>query len=176
MSSQGLEEKDYPVEQSPQQPQQETQNPAEGYAFDDVIDNFEALLADAEFSQEIRALHLGWFDFVRKRLLLDELRTVYVALWFLALQRSFPTAASFIVSRFLARHTNKMPSLRATQFKERATQYKDMLVSNGDQDFTSVARHLISFTKAHESTLKADVLRLALQLRSCYTFIFQRLF
>ena len=140
-----------------------------------ALDNFAALLNDAEFSAEMSLLGIGRFQFLRRRQMLVELRGLYIALWRLALGRSFPrdadTMFAVFLHRFLMANRDKMG--RATA--ERARQYWDMLLPQGDADFSGVARHLVSFTPHEEKEQPALVLRLALDFRASYTNIFQKL-
>lgn len=142
---------------------------------DEVLDNFEALLNDADFSKELKMLGAGRFSFLRRRQMLMELRALYMGLWHLGLLRSFPDTSNEIFLRFLQRHAQRYPGRGDAQLRLRAQQYKAMLGDTGDRDFTAVSRHLLSFIHRDEATLKVLSLRLTLLLRSTYTFIFERL-
>lgn len=146
------------------------------YDIAEVLDNFDALLRGVDFDNEMQMLGIGRFSLFARRDMLLELRALYIALWYLALQRSFPDAAEKIFEAFLQRHTARAPRKpREALLRERAQQYNDMLRETGDRDFTAVSRHLLSQRRMDESALKPLSLRLALHLRSTYTFIFDRL-
>lgn len=140
-----------------------------------VLENFDALLGDVNFTRELQMLGVGRLDFLRRRQMLLELRGLYIGLWYLALRRSFPGRAEEIFSAYLKHHAELRPDKKSRQLRERAAQYKDMLHSAGDQDFTTVSRHILSFYHKDEETLKALSLRLALRFRATYTFLFDRL-
>ena len=140
-----------------------------------LLANFDALYGNVEFGQELRLLGVGRLDFVRRKQMLLELRGLYVGLWYLALCRSFPEHAQGIFKAYLERHAKRHKGKRAEQLRQRAEQYKDMLHSAGDQDFTTVSRHILSFRSRDEAELKALSLRLALNFRATYSFLFDRL-
>lgn len=155
-------------------------NPAEVYEEQEdivqlALDNFAALLDDVDFSGELASLGIGRLQFLRRRQMLIELRGLYMALWRLALGRSFPHDAdamfSVFIHGFLMRNRDKI----ARAIAERGRQYWGMLEPVGDSDFTDVARHLISFSAHEEKDRPALVLRLALDIRSIYRTIFERL-
>ena len=58
-----------------------------------ALDNFAALLDDADFTAELELVGVGRFQFLRRRQMCLELRGLYMALWRLALSRSFPNDA-----------------------------------------------------------------------------------
>ncbi len=148
----------------------ESQNPTEV-----ALENFQALLDDADFSLELELLGIRRMQFMRRRQMLRELRGLYAALWRLALGRSFPEDAENIFSAFLYQYLEAHPDKQGRQTCERARQYWAMLEPTGDADFSSVARHLTSFSAQPEKETKAVTLRLALHIRKLYRFIFDRL-
>ena len=84
-------------------------NPAEIYEEEQsfvqlALDNFAALLDDVDFSAELALLGIGRLQFLRRRQMLVELRGLYIALWRLALGRSFPNDADTMLSVFLHRY------------------------------------------------------------------------
>lgn len=140
-----------------------------------ALDNFAALLADVDFSAELILLGIGRLQFMRRRQMLVELRGLYIALWRLALGRSFPRDADAMFAVFLHRYLmgNRDKVARATA--ERGRQYWEMLLPVGDGDFSGVARHIASFSHKDEKEQPALVLKLALDIRSYYTTLFQKL-
>lgn len=155
-------------------------NPAEIYEEEQsfvqlALDNFAALLDDVDFSAELALLGIGRLQFLRRRQMLVELRGLYIALWRLALGRSFPNDADTMLSVFLHRYlmTNNDKLARATA--ERGRQYWGMLEPIGDSNFTIIAEHLISFSTRDEKERPALILELALDIRSIYRTIFDKL-
>lgn len=80
------------------------QNVAE--VFDDksvvqeALENFAALLEDADFTAELELMGIGRMQFMRRRQMLVEWRGLYMALWRLALSSSFPQDAEHIFATF----------------------------------------------------------------------------
>lgn len=146
------------------------------YDITEVLDNFDALLRGVNFDTEMRIMGVSKWRFFARRTLLLELRALYMALWHLALLRSFPDAAHTIFAAFMQRHTARAPhNAREARLRDRAQQYIDMLGETGDRNFTAVSRHLLALRSLDEGTLKTLSLRLALHLRATYTLIFDRL-
>lgn len=141
-----------------------------------ALDNFAALLDDVDFSRELAALGIGRLQFLRRRQMLIELRGLYIALWRLALGRSFPHDADVMFSVFIHGFLMRNRGDKiARAIAERGRQYWGMLEPVGDSDFTDVAKHLISFAAREEKDRPALALRLALDIRSIYSTIFERL-
>lgn len=141
-----------------------------------VLDNFDALLCGADFTHELHILGIGRMNIFARRAMLIELRALYIALWHLALLRSFPDTADTVFAAFLERYASgTRKSAYKAQLRERAEQYKGMLHATGDSNFMDVSRHLLSMRPLKEGTLKPLNLRLALHLRATYTFIFDSL-
>ena len=133
------------------------QNVAE--VFDDksvvqeALENFAALLEDADFTAELELMGIGRMQFMRRRQMLVEWRGLYMALWRLALSSSFPQDAEHIFATFL--HAYR--------------------IAKGDADFSDVARHLGSFSVQDEKQARSLTLRLVLHIRRAYKIIFDRL-
>lgn len=140
-----------------------------------ALDNFAALLDDADFTPELELMGVGRFQFLRRRQMSLELRGLFMALWRLALSRSFPNDADAMFAAFLHGYLSRHADKGARQAAERARQYWGMLQPKGDADFNDVARHLTSFAERDEKAQRSLTLRLALHIRSVYRFIFDRL-
>lgn len=140
-----------------------------------ALDNFAALLEDADFTVELELAGIGRFQFLRRRQMILELRGLHMALWRLALARSFPRDADAMFATFLHGYLTRHPDKGARQAAERARQYWGMLQPTGDADFNEVARHLTSFAERDEKARRTLTLKLALHIRGTYRFIFDRL-
>ena len=129
---------------------------------DATLDKFAALLADADYVQELE-------------ILITELTGLYMALWRLALGRSFPQDADRMFAMFLERYGRGNPGRRSAHILERAREYWSMLAPQGDADFSPVARHLTSFSTRDAAHAKSMDLKLVLHIRKFYNLIFERL-
>jgi hypothetical protein len=137
--------------------------------------NFAALLEDSDFSYELEMMGVGRLSFLLRRRMLIEWRGLYMGLWRLALEKSFPNTAEAIFADFAVRHRSVYPDSAHAESVVRAGEYWGMFASNGGSDFTPAARHLTSFFRQRPQDAKAMSLKLALHLRRLYQNIFSRL-
>lgn len=141
----------------------------------EALANFAVLIDDIDFSDTLELIGIGRFQFLRRKQMVIELKGLYIAIWRLALGRSFPQTADAMFDTFLRRYVRTHPDKRGEQIRERASQYWGMLQPSGDADFNDVARHLIAFVEPGDGDSRALILKLALHIRSAYRFIFERL-
>lgn len=142
---------------------------------EEVLANFAVLLDDLDFTHELELLGLGRFQFMRRKQMQLELRSLSIALWRLALGSSFPHDADLIFEMFLRRFQHNHPAKSTPQIIERARGYWGMIQPLGNSDFSNIARHLVSFVDRDGENSKPMILKLALHIRSNYRFIFERL-
>lgn len=140
-----------------------------------ALDNFRALLDDMDFDAELGILGVGRLQLLRRRQMRMELGGVFMALWRLALQRSFPQDAQRMFGQFLGDYGRDHDDAFHAGMLGRAREYWEMLRPSGDADFSGVARHLCSFSDKGAGEDRSAHLRLALLLRKRYQFIFERL-
>lgn len=146
------------------------------YSADEVIANFQALYDSYNFSADVEELHFSLFQFKKRNMALQELRVVSIALWFIALKRSFPDKAE----EFFAAYRAKAPFLcqpekKSAQRQARLNTYLDLLRSKAETDFSPVAAYLADiFASKHQEGAKIQ-LKLSLVLRQMYNLIFERL-
>lgn len=141
----------------------------------EALDNFAALLDGMDFEATLELMGIGRFHFMRRRQMKVALRGLYMALWRLALQSSFPQDGEAMFERFLhtyaETHTGRVPA----QEIERARQYWRMLQPRGDSDFSCLGEHLASFSTQEGQDQRRQALKLVLEIRKAYRFIFDRL-
>lgn len=141
----------------------------------EALDNFTVLLPDLDAGRALRLLGIGRLQFRRRARLLAEWRGLCMALWRLALQRSFPEDAGSMFCRFREsfgqRHADRTTALAL----ERAPVYWQVLSERGDADFRPAARALAAVFFEDEARAQAMALRLMLHVRHTYQFIFDRL-
>ncbi len=142
---------------------------------EEVAANFDALLRDADFSHDLRIFNIGFFNRTLRRSLEQELQMVYIGLWALALEQSFPQTARSFFNYFVQRHVQNLSGTTQKVVYEKIMAYREMILRSDAKDFNHISEHLLSFTKVSEENRKAVTLRLSLTLRNHYTFIFQRL-
>jgi len=139
-------------------------------AVQEALDNFPVLLLDLDAGRALHILGIG-----RRARLLAEWRGLCMALWRLALQRSFPDHAEAMFRQFRESfgqsHTDKTSALAL----ERAPAYWEVLAERGDADFRPVSRFLAAVFFEDEARAQAMALRLMLHVRQTYQSIFERL-
>lgn len=141
----------------------------------EALENFAALLDGADFTAELELMGIGRMQFMRRRQMLVEWRGLYMALWRLALDSSFPQDAERMFTAFLHSYHAAHPDKVSSRIMERAREYWGMLQPRGDADFSDVARHLCSFSVRDEKQARSLTLRLVLHIRKAYKIIFDRL-
>ena len=141
----------------------------------EAIENFLVLLDDMDFTDVYTLMGIGRLQFMRRRQMLIECRGLYIGLWRLALNRSFPNDADAMLAEFLERFAQNHPDKLGARVIERAGEYWGMLQARGDTDFRGVAAHLCSFLMQEKQADQSLILRLVLHIRRTYEHIFARL-
>ena len=140
-----------------------------------ALENFKALLADADFTLELELLGIKRMQFMRRRQMQSELMGLYMALWRLALARSFPVDAPRMFELFQQEYVQAHKDKHSSHIVQRANEYWAMLEPRGDGDFSEVARHLCSFSTLDPGQAKSINLKLVLHIRKIYKLVFDRL-
>ncbi|BAV92200.1 hypothetical protein [Candidatus Desulfovibrio trichonymphae] len=140
-----------------------------------ALKNFEALLGDMDFTVELELMGIGRLQFLLRRQMLLEWRSLYMALWRLALDKSFPHDAGRIFDAFVRDYSAAHPDKQSAAGLVRAGEYWGMLAPAGETDFNPAARHLVSFFSQDVKELRSMRLKLALHIRKIYKSIFDRL-
>lgn len=141
----------------------------------EALENFAVLLDDTDFTPHLHLMGVGRLHFTRRRQLLLEWRALYLALWRLALSRSFPHDADDMLEAFCDSYRERHRDKQTPLMLERAAQYWDMMRITRESDFSEVARHFCSFCQLGEKETRALHLKLVLIIRKAYTDIFRRL-
>lgn len=146
------------------------------YSADEVIQQFLALYHCLDFKAQLADIGIGRFHVARRRKALHEFRVLAVALWGLALQKSFPADAQEFFAEFRA----KIPDLTgrggaAERFANRLNIYVDLLAPKRDADFLPVAEYLSEVLALNADDFRRLRLKLSLIIRNLYVLIFDRL-
>ena len=146
------------------------------YSCEEVISHFAALLEDTSFSTQLHYLGIKRaLMSPRRRRAREELKAMFIGLWKLALDSSFPRQSEEIFSDFMEKYSRCMPAKKSTQMCEKILGYAEMLKSNGDKDFTDIAGHVLSKINIPQGDCPKASLALALDIRAFYQTIFERL-
>ena len=146
------------------------------YTADEVLRQFLGLYNCLDFKAELEDIGISRFQFVRRKKALREIRALSIALWGLALQKSFPNDAE----EFFAEFREKAPMLsdgtkKAAHFQERINTYIELLDAKRDTDFLPVAEHLAETLALNSHDLRRLRLKLSLITRNLYKLIFDKL-
>lgn len=149
------------------------------YKSEEVINNFRALLADADMERELEILKIGRLNFFRRKKAALELTALYIGLWKLVLNKSFPNDAEpfykeYIEDTYLKPEGEHIkPSTKS--FLDMVYGYVAMLEKSGDTDFTAVAKHLVGQLVKKPGDHKETEMRFILIIRNTYKSIFDKL-
>ena len=146
------------------------------YESDEVFQHFEALYLSLDFRTELADMDIGLFQVGRKKLALRELRALTIALWGIALERSFPQDAEtfFLDFRKKAAFLNA-DTKESNLLQSRVNIYVDMLKPKKDTDFLPVAQYLTEVLAIAAPDMAHIRLKLSLTIRALYNLIFNRL-
>jgi hypothetical protein len=146
------------------------------YTAAEVARTFTAQREALDFSDEIQELGLGRLRFLKRSRAGRQLTALSVALWKLALERSFPADAD----TFFRHYLETSPLLSGDGKREKRLTadirtYVELLAAKGDTDFSAVAGHLVSSLGLRQDDFPSLRLRLSLRIRAVYSFIFDKL-
>ena len=146
------------------------------YTSEEVISHFEALLEDTSFSTQLHYLGIKRVPMSpRRRRARQELQAMFIGLWKLALDSSFPAQADEFFNDFLEKYKQDRPGKWAEQMCEKIRNYAEMLKTCGDKDFTDIAGHVLNKVNIPQTDCPKASLALALDIRAFYQTIFERL-
>ena len=146
------------------------------YTSEEVISHFEAILEDTSFSAQLHYLGIKRVPMSpRRRRARQELQAMFVGLWKLALDKSFPAQSEEFFNDFLEKYKPGRSAKQAGQMCEKISNYAEMLKTCGDKDFTDIAAHVLSKINIPQADCPKASLALALDIRAFYQIIFDRL-
>ena len=146
------------------------------YSSEEVISHFAALLEDTSFSAQLHYLGIKRaLMSPRRRRARQELKAMFIGLWKLALDSSFPQQSEEIFNDFMEKYRRCMPAKKSAQMCEKIRGYVEMLKANGDKDFTDIAGHVLDKINIPQVDCPKASLALALDIRAFYQTIFERL-
>lgn len=146
------------------------------YSADEVIRQFIGLYACLDFTAQLEYIGVRRMQFLRRKKVLREFRAMSIALWGLALQKSFPGNAGNFFSEFLEKAAFLLGNGReATRLRERVNDYVTLLASKKDADFSPVADYLAKILALHSDDVARLRLKLSLIIRNLYVLIFDNL-
>ena len=146
------------------------------YTADEVGRTFAELLATVNFGAELRELGIGRLQLVTRIRAKRLLTAVCIALWHVALERSFPNDADAFFAHFLRTYPPLVGDRGgARKLRDLVTRYDALVAEKKDTDFTGVADTLVTDLGIGESDARRQQLKLSLRIRSIYELIFEKL-
>ena len=146
------------------------------YSAEEVVSQFLSLYSCLDFKSEIAELGIGSLHIRRRKKALREFRAISIALWGIALQKSFPQDAPaffehlLTVAPFL---TGK--SKECVRLQGRVNIYVDLMAGKKDTDFLPVAEYLAAVLALSDEDTNRLRLKVSLITRQLYTLIFDKL-
>ncbi len=146
------------------------------YEAEEIIQNFQALLDTLDFKAELVEVGVGRFQFRKRKKALREFTALTIALWGIALHRSFPNNAQVFFEQFRATAPLlAAQSVEAQRLNTRLNIYVDLLLAKKDTDFLPVAQYFAEVFALRANDTDRLRLKLSLRMRSLYKLIFNRL-
>lgn len=147
------------------------------YTSEELIENFTALMDSYDFTGELAILSVGRLQVFRRRQAMRELRTLFIALWKLALSRSVPDDTAIVFDAFLSTYINRVEGSEKERgiFRQKVDVYNTLLREKGAADFSGVASFMTELIVKRSAEKQRAQLKLALSIRSMYQLIFDRL-
>lgn len=146
------------------------------YSSEEVLGQFLALYNGLDFANELEDLGVSRFNVSRRKRVTREFQGLAIALWRLALLKSFPNDAE----RFFKELKEKSPitntlDCSGEEMKLRVSLYVELMEDKKDKDFLPVAARLAETLALDEEDVQRLQLKLSLIIRNLYTRIFNKL-
>ena len=139
--------------------------------YQDVANNFTALLSDFDYADEMELLNISRLNFVLRKNLSQEFEVLYIALWYNCLK-----TYEAIFQQFLKYNLpQKYKSAKLQEITTRIQMYIELMGNNASTDLTPISHHLLSFLKFDEASQRTYEMKITLHLRKVYTYLFERL-
>ena len=146
------------------------------YSAEEIIRNFLALYHCMDFKAELNDIGIGAFQFSRRKKAIREFQALSIALWGLALQKSFPENAEDFFQEFLVVFLKTLRGGKKGQLlHNRVNIYVDLLHPKKDTDFQPVATYLAEVLALSAGDMPRLRLKLSLLMRNLYSMIFDKL-
>lgn len=146
------------------------------YTAEEVARTFTELLGTLTFLPELHDLGISSLHVIKRRRVKRHLAALSIALWHVALEKSFPHDAQIFFTHFRETYPPLLGEKRGTKtLRELVDRYDALVAEKKDGDFTGVAEELINAFSPDPSDRAKLQLRLSLRVRSIYHLIFEKL-
>jgi|GEM_PF-6721262 len=143
---------------------------------EEVISRFKDIFSGFDFEQELDLLPVNKPNASQKGLALNELRALYISLWKVSLDKSFPDASESIFECFINRLQTifNLDNKTAISITRRVNVYNAFMKQNKTQNYLPLGDHLLR-TVGKPNTDKGATLKTALRIREVDSYIFHAL-
>ena len=146
------------------------------YTAEEVGRTFADLLETLDYATELYELGVGKLRIFKRARVKSHLTAVSIALWNIALGKSFPNDADAFFTHF----TSTYPPLtgdakNAKQLLELVIHYDSLAKERKDADFTCLADAIVEAIGTQGKDERSQQLRLSLHIRGLYGLIFEKL-
>lgn len=146
------------------------------YSADEVVQRFISLYDCMSFREQLDELGFGRFQFSRRAKARREYKALCIAMWHLALHKSFPQDADNFYTMFCQTFPEVAgKGKKAVRMQGRVNIYIDLLHSKKDSDFMPVASYFAEVLRLEETDVARLRLKLSLTMRNLYNYIFDKL-
>ncbi|MDL2210184.1 hypothetical protein LJC26_05215 [Desulfovibrio sp. OttesenSCG-928-O18] len=146
------------------------------YTAEEVGRTFADLLATFDFAVELHELGIGSLSLFKRRQAKKRFTALCIALWHVALEKSFPNDADAFFTHFVATYPPLVGERRgAKKMRDLVMQYDALVAEKKDGDFTKVADTITETFKLEPAEQRKQQLKLSLRIRSIYDLIFEKL-
>jgi hypothetical protein len=146
------------------------------YTAKEVGRTFTDLLETFDYAAELYDLGVGRLHFFKRAKLKKNLTAISIALWHIALEKSFPKDSDAFFAHFIATY----PPISGTgksarKLRDMVIQYDTLASEKKDTDFTLVADALVRVLNASQEENRWQQLKISLRIRAAYDLIFEKL-
>lgn len=146
------------------------------YTAEEVARTFADLLATFNYRLELHELGIGSLSIFKRNRAKKRLTALCIALWRVALEKSFPNDVEAFFDHFRATYPPLVGENRNTRkLRELLDKYKDLVAEKKDGDFSKVAEDFIDSFNLDSADRARLQLKLSLRIRSIYGLIFTKL-
>lgn len=145
------------------------------YTKEGVLKHFEEVLGSLELKQQIAELGCGMNALFTRGRSLAEFTAMSVALWKLALEKSFPDEAEDFFAAFIESSPVLGAGKKRAKLVESITAYNELFAPKKTGDFTPISQHMADTLANASADRKALQLKLSLTIRKFYQHIFDHL-
>jgi len=146
------------------------------YTATEVSRTFADLLETFDYAAELYDLGVGRLNFLKRAKIKKHLTAISIALWHIALEKSFPKDSDAFFAHFIATYPPiSEAGKKARKLRDMVVQYDTLASEKKDADFTQVADALVRVLNSHQDENRRQQLKISLRIRAAYDLIFEKL-